>query len=109
MKNSAKLIAGLAALLLAAPFEVAAQGAGDQWKFSLMPYLWLPSMDGTLRYGPPGAGGASPNVSIDADSLLSDLDAALMVTGEARKGRWSIGTDLMYLDLSSANSGVRSI
>jgi hypothetical protein len=110
MKNSPKVVAGLAVLLLiSAPLRVGAQGAGDQWRFSIMPYLWLPSMDGTLRYGPPAAGGASPNVSIDADSLLSDLDAALMVTGEARKGRWSIATDLIYLDLSSGNSAVRSI
>ena len=56
------------------------------------------------------AGGrGTPNVNIDADTLLSDLDFALMVTGEARRGRWSIATDLIYLDLSSGSSGVRSI
>src|SRR5262245_21166804 len=102
--------AGLATLLLVAvSLPVAAQGTGEPWKFSLMPYVWLPSMDGSLRYGPPAPGVASPNVSTDASSLLSDLDAALMVTGDARKGRWSIGTDIMYLDLTSANSGIRSV
>ena len=74
MKKSATLAASLVGLL--APLHVAAQAAGDEWKFSLMPYLWLPSLDGSLRYGPPSAGGATPKVSIDSDTLLSDLDFA---------------------------------
>ena len=77
MKKSATLAASLVGLVLgSAPLHVAAQAAADQWKFSLMPYLWLPSLDGTLRYGPPSAGGATPKVSIDSDTLLSDLDFA---------------------------------
>ena len=48
-------------------------------------------------------------MSIDADTLLSDLEFALMVTGEARKGKWSISTDLIYLDLSSGTSAVKSV
>ena len=107
MKRQLVLAAGLAVLAL--PQCAVAQAPADRWTFSLAPYLWLPSMNGDLRYGPPPAGGATPNVSIDADKLLSDLDFALMVTGEARKGRWSIATDLIYLDLSSHQSAVKSI
>lgn len=111
MKNRLKLVAGLAALALPllAPLRVAAQSASDPWTFSIMPYLWLPSLDGKLRYGPPPAGGASPNVSMDSDGLLSDINAAFMVTGEARKGKWSIVTDVMYLDMSGSDSSVKSI
>ncbi|MCC7485624.1 MAG: hypothetical protein IT529_11635 [Burkholderiales bacterium] len=32
-------------------------------------------MNGNLRCDPPGAGGASPHVSVDADGIFSDLDA----------------------------------
>ena len=107
MKKQWVLAASLA--ILALPQSAVAQTPADRWTFSLLPYVWLPSMNGDLRYGPPAAGGAAPKVNIDADTLLSDLDFAFMVTGEARKGRWSISTDLIYLDLSSGNSAVRSI
>ena len=103
------IAATLAPLLLLAPLHANAQAAVEKWTFSLMPYLWLPGMDGTLRYGPPAAGGASPNVSVDADTLLGALDMAFMISGEARKGRWLIATDVIYLDLSSDSSAVKSI
>lgn len=83
--------------------------ANPGWQYSVMPYLWLPTMEGNLRYGPPAAGGATPQVSMDADTMLGMLDFAMMLTADARKGQWSIVTDLIYLDLSSDKSGVRSI
>ncbi len=109
MKRQLVIAATLAPFLLLAPLHANAQTAADKWSFSVMPYLWLPSLDGTLRYGPPAAGGASPNVSVDADTLLAALDMAFMITGEARKGRWLIATDVIYLDLSSDSSAVKSI
>lgn len=89
--------------------RASAQADADRWTYSLMPYLWLPSIDGTLSYGPPPASGASANVDVDASTLLSNLAFAAMVAGEARKGRWLIGTDLIYLHLSSGNSKVASV
>ena len=102
-----------AALLLCcactAPVWGQTAAANPGWQYSITPYLWLPTMEGNLRYGPPAAGGATPNVSVDADALLGALDFALMFTADARKGPWSVVTDLIYLDLSSDKSGVRSI
>ncbi len=90
-------------------FAQSAKPSTDEWQYSITPYLWLPAMDGNLRYGPPAAGGATPNVSVDADTILGALDFAFMFTADARKGKWSIATDLIYLDLSSDKSGVKSI
>ena len=98
-----------AGLSLLAPLGAWAQPDAPPWKFSIMPYLWLPSVDGKLNYGPPPAGGATANVSIDADTLLDNLDFAFMINGEARKGRWLIATDYIYLDFSKADSAVRSV
>lgn len=106
MKSKTLWIAYLA-LLTAAP--ALAQAPADRWSFSLTPYLWLPSMDGTLRYGPPPATGSSPNVTVDADTLLGALDFAIMLGADARKGRWSIATDLIYLDLGSDGGRVKSV
>jgi len=97
------------ALALLAPAGAGAQPAADRWTYSVMPYLWLPGVDGSLRYGPPAAGGASPNVSVDSDTFLGSLDFAFMLSGEARKGRWLVATDFIHLDLSSGSSTVRSV
>ena len=103
------LVAVLAGLALLAPLGAAAQPDAPPWKFSLMPYLWLPSVDGKLNYGPPPSGGGTANVSVDADTLLDNLDFAFMITGEARKGRWLVATDVIYLDFSGADSSVQSV
>jgi hypothetical protein len=109
MKRDLAIIATLALVALLVPLRGFAQSGADQWQFSVTPYLWLPSLDGTLRYGPPAVGGASPNVSVDADTLLGALDFAFMGAAEARKGRWSVMTDFIYLDLSVDKGGVRSV
>lgn len=100
----------VAALGLAGP--VSAQTSshqGDAWQFALTPYLWLPSIHGTLKFStPPGAGG-SPNVEIGADEYLKNLDMALMLSGEARRGAWAIFTDVIYLDFSDETAAVRTV
>ena len=93
---------------LAAP-AVHAQAPADRWSFALTPYLWLPSMDGSLRYGPPPPGGAAPIATVDAETLLGALDAVFMGTAEARRGKWSIVTDFIYLSLSNDRGGIKSI
>src|SRR4051812_34415797 len=81
----------------------------DGWRFALTPYLWLPNVNGTLKYSaPPGAGG-SPEVGAGPDNYLENLSAALMLSGEARNGRWSLVSDFIYLDFRNEDSNVRSV
>jgi len=109
MKARTLLTVALAGLTLLAPLRALAQAPADNWTFSIMPYLWLPSVDGKLRFGPPPVNGGTVNVSVDASSLLDNLDFAFMINGEARKGRWLIATDYIYLDFGKASSAVRSV
>lgn len=110
MKHTKIAIAAAAvAAAIAAPLPAAAQAADSGWNFSVMPYLWLPSIDGKMRFGPPPPGGVSANVSTDPDSYLESLDFALMIAGTARKDRWVFGTDLIYLHFSNTDSKVRSV
>ena len=109
MRRNIAPIVFLAIVPLINPSGAAAQAPADRWTYSLTPYLWLPSMEGNLRYGPPPLGGASANVSIDADTLLGGLNMVFMGAAEARKGRWSITTDLMYIDIGSDSSKISSI
>ena len=103
----------LLALITAAIFTVTAQAQSaapaDPWKFSITPYLWAPNINGTLNYGiPPGAAG-SPSVEVGPNDWLEDLSVALMISGEARKDRWLVFTDFIYLDFSDEDSAVKSV
>jgi hypothetical protein len=103
------ILATLASLALCGPLGAAEQTPGNQWAFSITPYLWLPSISGTLNYSiPPGASG-SPEVNTDEDSYLDALKFAMMISGEARKGRLTVFTDFIYLDFANENSKVKSI
>ena len=96
-------------LIILTPMVSGAQSPDDSWQFAITPYLWLPNIDGTLKYGlPPGAGG-SPEVETGPNDYLENLDMALMISGEVRKGRWSVFTDVIYLDFSDEESKVKSI
>ena len=108
MNTRTLVAAALAGAALLAPLHATAQPDAEPWKFSVMPYLWLPSVDGKLSYGPPPANGGSANVNIDSSTLLDNLDFAFMINGEARKGRWLVATDIIYLDFGSVDSSVRS-
>jgi opacity protein-like surface antigen len=102
----AHMVVGLALL---APLGAAAQPDAPPWKFSLMPYLWVPSVDGKLNFGPPPPGGGSANIKIDTNSVLDNLDFAFMINGEARKGRWLVATDVIYLDFGHVDSSAQSV
>jgi hypothetical protein len=79
---------------------------GDQWTFAVTPYLWLPSLSGSLKFDLPGID-SQPEVEID-DDFLENLEMAFMISGEARKGKWSIFTDYIYLDFGVEDSRVKS-
>ncbi len=86
-----------------------AQTADEKWSYSLQPYIWLPGIKGTLNYGPPPPGGNSANVSMDSEKLLNAIDMAMMLNGEARRGRWLVGLDAIYLDFGRTDSRVSSV
>lgn len=78
------------------------------WSFSVKPYVWLPKIDGTLNYKLPSQVGGTANVDAAPTNYLSGLNFAGMVAGEARYDRFSILTDLIYVNLSNGASRLRS-
>jgi len=79
----------------AAQGQAQAQGQ-DVWQYEVSPYLWAAGVDGTTRVGT-----LSVNSSQSFSDLLSEIDIGLMGAFEARKGRWGIVFDSIYLKLSS--------
>lgn len=80
----------------------------DSWSYSVTPYLWLPNVNGDLKYDISEGDGAL-DVEIGPNDYLSNLQLTLMVSGEARKGRFSLVSDLVYLDFSGEESNVSSV
>jgi hypothetical protein len=80
----------------------------DKWTFAVRPYLWAPGISGTLKYDIPPSGGGGATVDISS-YILENLNMALMLTAEVRKGDWSILTDVVYLDVESDDSKVKSV
>jgi hypothetical protein len=103
------LRAGLAAAISLTALPLKAEQPSDGWTFAVTPYLWLPNVDGTLKYSPPPAGSGGPEVGVGPNNYLENLNGALMLSGEARKGRWSIVSDLIYLNFAKEESSVRSV
>ena len=80
-----------------------APAASSAWQYGLMIYGWLPSLNGDLKFPlPRGLGDQS--VSVSADQILDALQFTLMGSFEARKGDWSLFTDVIYLDLDGSDS-----
>lgn len=86
-----------------------AQEVSNEWQYSLTPYLWLPTIDGVLNYGPPSGGGGNPNISVGPTDWLELLNFGLLVSGSAKKGKYSIFSDFVYLSMSSDDSRVVSV
>ena len=110
-RQSRTLRVGLALMALIA-FSLPAYAGdpvpADKWTFALRPYLWAPGIDGTLKYDVPPTGNGAANVDFSS-YVLENLDFALMLTAEARKGDWSVLTDVVYLDVESGDTNVKSV
>ena len=83
-----------------------AQTKSDKWQFRLTPYpyIWLPVIDGIVNYNlSPGGGG--PDVRIGPTDWLDFLNFGGLVSGSAKKGRFAIFADFVYLGVRSNNKG----
>ena len=88
--------------LIGPPLAATAQEKDpDEWRFSLTPYLWLPTIAGDLAYEAPPGGGGSPSFDLGPTDWLDMLNFAALVGGTAKKGRFSIMSDFVYLSMSN--------
>jgi hypothetical protein len=95
------------AILLAAPAaaaEPAKSATAGGWQFEIVPYIWLPTIGGTFRGD--AANGGTTDFEVKPGSYLKGFKSGIALTGEARKGRGFVHSDLMYLRLGSADSTV---
>jgi len=76
------------------------------WQFTSTPYVWLPNISGSFNFSTPTGTGGQPQVNLGPSDYLSSLNFGFMTLGEARKGDWSIFTDIIYLGASGETARV---
>ena len=112
MNISRSLKAGIAAFALAtvagAPGVAYAQAAQawdtGRWQFSALIYGYLPKIDGTMAFA---TASGSPSISVDASTIIDNLNFTVMGTFDVHNGRWGFFTDVLYLDVSGSESQTR--
>ncbi len=69
-------------------------GDDDSWHFTIMPYLWFPGIHGTV-----GALGHDASVHVSGSDVLSYFNFGLMGVVQARKNRFVMPVDFMWVRL----------
>jgi len=105
----ATLIFATIAAASGAPASLAADGSDGKWHFTVTPYLWLPDVYGTVNFTDAGSTGGTISTDAAPDNYLQSLDFAAMFAAEARKDRFLIFSDYIYLHFSGHDSVVKSV
>ncbi|MGE9269441.1 MAG: hypothetical protein ACQKBU_01450 [Verrucomicrobiales bacterium] len=71
--------------------------SSDDWEFKFSVYMPMVGLDGTSRVGP-----SVVPVDLGFDDILDNMDAGVMLAGEARKGKWSVTGDFIWLKMSTS-------
>jgi hypothetical protein len=82
----------------------------DRWSVTVVPYVWFASVKSDTSFSP-SRSTETIDANVDASfiDLLKGLNFGIMGAAEARRGRFSVQTDLLYMDLSQTGSRVRSV
>ena len=102
MKKSLKRVSVFAvcSILFTLVWSVSVQveaKSNDDWDYQIAPYMWLAGQKGEVATIPP-----LPPADIDIDfydDVFGNINGAVMLVGEARKGRWGGVMDVAYTDI----------
>ncbi|HCW16892.1 MAG TPA: hypothetical protein DHL02_02805 [Achromobacter sp.] len=77
----------------------------SEWEFSVTPYVWAPALSGKVSHR------RLPVIDVDTsfDQILDNLDFAAMLSGDARKGRYSFFGDLIYAKVGAQGDTPREV
>ena len=71
----------------------------DEWRFSVSPYGWLPTVGTTDSGGGPG----SKSVDLSLNNIISNLKSGVMIAGEAHYGKWGVTADFANAVVSKSS------
>ena len=82
-------------------------GSVQGWSYAVAPYFWMPTIDTSLSAQGPRGGNVDFSTSIDIGTILRRLNFAAMIGAEARYERFSVMTDLLYMNVNNTTSESR--
>jgi hypothetical protein len=92
-----RAVAACLLLVLAAARPAAAQApASDGWDVTIAPYLMGAAITGTT-----GLLGVEVELDVSASDIFENLEFGAMGMLAARKGRWGVGGDVVYMGLGA--------
>ncbi|WXL26373.1 hypothetical protein WG219_02465 [Ectopseudomonas mendocina] len=83
----------------------ASEGTEDEWQFAFSPYFWGAGISGDVGQF------NLPKIEMDSSfsDIWKDLDFSFMAIAEARKGRFSLFSDVVYTKISSRADTPRGV
>jgi len=90
------VVSFLGVLLSAQALAQSNEVSADKWEHSLAIYLWGADIGGTTARG--------TGVNVEFSDIVDNLKMAFMGAYAARKGKWSIMTDALYLNVSASKT-----
>ncbi|MCT8973875.1 hypothetical protein [Microbaculum marinisediminis] len=88
---------GQAADIATVPETVVVEEIAPSWTFAVAPYFWMAGLSGDVAtFGAPPV-----NVDVNFSDILDALDFGGMAVAEARYGRFSFSSDVLYLKAST--------
>jgi len=99
---TATVLGAVVLLACTAVVNAAEEKQEDRWRFTIAPYIWLPSVSGSMKLSLfPSSGRGTTDIS--SGDYLDNLSFAGMLDMQVEKGRWSILSDIMYVNFSDDN------
>jgi hypothetical protein len=86
-----------AGALLCLPAHGQGTSTGGDWRYAATVYLWGAGITGETASG--------AEVDVGFDTLIENLNMAFMGAFEARRSKWSVGADLIYLNVGANDGG----
>ena len=88
-------------LALVTPVNAETLASQENWKFGGSAYLWAAGVEGTDSAG--------DDIDVSFSDVLEDLDGGLMGIISARKGKWTLLADIIYLSIHQETSSTANI
>jgi len=79
----------------------AGEAANDDWEVDLLIYAWVADIEATSASG--------GDIEITFNDIVDNFDFAGMAIIEARKGKWSLMTDPLYLKISGSSGWTENV
>ena len=99
---------GILSCCVLAPAATLAQAdpqyaAAEPWQFAVAVYGYLPAISGTAYFPDASIGG---DFTLNQSDVIDHLKMTFMGAFDARRERWGIFTDVLYLDLGRRNTNI---